>query len=190
MSFACLFFFAIQALFKLNWAFCGPTPATMPRQHRALWLHATRRMCPSKFLLVREEGSSEVCDVFFSCLCLVFINPRSLEEIKLHNTWVGGVSIGPPPSTFDTIHPIGMIFGTYNNLPLYLQLSQSTRCLIGFHGNQSYINDVTSGRHLGFSNFQILFKYELWYFKMTKFSNWNLQNSSNPLQSFLYLVTF
>ena len=34
-------------------------------------------------------------------------------------------------------------------------------CLIGFHGNQSFINDVTSGRRLGFLYFEILFKFEL-----------------------------
>ena len=64
----------------------------------------------------------------------------------------GGGSIGPL-STFDTIHPIGMIFGTYNKLPLYFQLSKTTWFLLGFHGNKKYINDVTSGSHLGFSNF-------------------------------------
>ena len=31
----------------------------------------------------------------------------------------GGGSIGPLPSTFDTIHPIDLIFGTYNELSLY-----------------------------------------------------------------------
>ena len=59
------------------------------------------------------------------------------------------------------IHLIGMIFGTYNKLPWYFQLSETTWCLIGFHGNQSYKNDVINGRHLGFSNFQILFYFEL-----------------------------
>ena len=41
-------------------------------------------------------------------------------------------------------------------------------CLIGFHGNNSKINDITSGRHLGFLNFQILFKFKFLYFKMTR----------------------
>ena len=72
-----------------------------------------------------------------------------------------------PPSTCDTIHPIDMIFGIYNELPLYFQLSVTGWCLIGFHGNRSNINDVTSGRHLGFLSFQILFKFQWWYIKMT-----------------------
>ena len=63
-----------------------------------------------------------------------------------------------PPFTFDTIHPIDMIIGTYNKILLYFQLSDTIWCLIGFHGNYSYINDVTSGRHLGFKSFQISFK--------------------------------
>ena len=71
------------------------------------------------------------------------------------------------PSTFDTIHPIDLKFGTYNNLHLYFQLSEITWCLFGFHGNNSQINDVTGGRHFGFLNFQILFKFSLFYFKLT-----------------------
>ena len=35
----------------------------------------------------------------------------------------GGRSIVPISSTFDTIHPIDMVFGTHNKLPLYFQLS-------------------------------------------------------------------
>ena len=46
-----------------------------------------------------------------------------------------------------------IIFGTYNKLPLYFQLSETTCCLIGFHANKIYINDVTSGGNLSFSNF-------------------------------------
>ena len=33
----------------------------------------------------------------------------------------GGGSIGRLPSTFDTIHLIDLIFGTYNELSLYIQ---------------------------------------------------------------------
>ena len=73
-----------------------------------------------------------------------------------------------PPSTFDTIHPIDMKLGTYNKLHLYFQLSETTWCLIGFHGNNSQLNDVTDDRHLGFLHFQILFKFSLLYFKMTR----------------------
>ena len=79
-----------------------------------------------------------------------------------------GVNRTPPPSTFDKIHPIDMKLGTYNKLHLYFQLSETTWSLIGFHDNNSQINDVTGGRHLGFLNFQILFKFSLLYFKMTR----------------------
>ena len=85
-----------------------------------------------------------------------FFNPRSLLEkiVTRSLEYGGGGSIGPPPpSTFDKIHPIDLKFGTYNKLHLYFQLSETTWCLIGFHGNNSQVNDVTVGRHLGFSNF-------------------------------------
>ena len=72
-------------------------------------------------------------------------------------------SIEPLPSIFDTIHPINLIFGTYNELPLYFQLSKTTWCLIGFHGNHDYINDVTT--ELNTENGE-----------KTAFSDWNLQN--------------
>ena len=86
--------------------------------------------------------------------------------------------IGPPLSTFDTIHPIDLRFCTYNKLSLYFQLIKTLRCLIGFHGYHSHINDVTSGRHLEFSNFQIFFIFELNPENGEKptFSDWNLQN--------------
>ena len=61
-----------------------------------------------------------------------------------------GALIGHPPSTFDTIHP------------------ETTWCLIGFHGNNSQIHDVTGGRHLGFFNFQILLKFSLLYLKLMR----------------------
>ena len=91
---------------------------------------------------------------FFEVAVYLFaINPRSLLENIVTRSLEGG-SIGPPPpSTFETIHPIDLIFGTYNKLHLYFQLSETTWCLIGFHGNNRQINDVTGGRHLGFSNF-------------------------------------
>ena len=63
------------------------------------------------------------------------------------------MSIGHSPSTFNTIYPIFLKFGTYNKLYLYFQLSETIWCLIGFHGNNSQINDVTGGRHLGFFKF-------------------------------------
>ena len=95
---------------------------------------------------------------------LVF-NPRSLLEKIVTRSLEGGVN-QTPPSTFDTIHPIDLKCGTYNKLHLYFQLSEIAWCLIGFHGNNSQINDVTVGCHLGFSNFQILFKFSLFYIRL------------------------
>ena len=71
---------------------------------------------------------------------------RSLEHKNVH----GGGEVIRSPSTFDTNQPINMIFGTYSEFPLYFQLSETTWCLIGFHGNHSYINDVVSGLLLDF----------------------------------------
>ena len=77
------------------------------------------------------------------------LHPRTLEQKKVTRTleWGGGGegSSGPLPSTFDTIHPIDMIFGTNNELRSYFQLNVTTRCLTGFHGNHGYINGVTNG---------------------------------------------
>ena len=72
-----------------------------------------------------------------------------------------------PPSIFDTIHPIYLKVGTYNKLHLHFQLSETTWCLIGFHGSNSQINDVTGSPHLGFLNFQILFKFSFLYLRLT-----------------------
>ena len=63
-----------------------------------------------------------------------------------------GGSIGPLPSTFETNVTIDLILSTYSELRLYFQIKERTKCLIDFHGNLSYINDVTSGRLLGFLN--------------------------------------
>ena len=90
-----------------------------------------------------------------------FFNPRSLLEKIVTQSLERGGGQSDPPSTFDTIYPIDLKFDTYSKLHLYFQLSETTWCLIGFHGNNSQINDVTGGRHLGFSNFQILFKFLL-----------------------------
>ena len=98
------------------------------------------------------------------------INPRSLLEKIVTRSLEGGGGgefQSDPPSTFDTIYPIDLKFGTYNKLHLYFQLSETPWCLIGFHGNNSQINDVTGGRHLGFSNFQTLFKLSLFYLRLT-----------------------
>ena len=51
------------------------------------------------------------------------------------------------------------LFGLYNKFHLYFHLRGTTLCLIGFHDNNSQINDVTGVRHLGFLDFQILFKF-------------------------------
>ena len=85
----------------------------------------------------------------------ITVNPRSLLEKIVTRSLERGGGNRTPPSTFDTIHPIDLKFGTYNKLRFYFQLSDTTWFLIGFHGNNSQINDVTGGRHLGFSNFQI-----------------------------------
>ena len=81
---------------------------------------------------------------------LICCSPLTLEEkIVTHSLEGGGVN-RTSPSTFDTIHPIDLKFGTYNKIHLYFQLSETTWCLISFSGNNSQINDVTGGRHLGF----------------------------------------
>ena len=84
------------------------------------------------------------------------LSPRSIEEKKVTRILEGGSQSDPPPSpsTFNTIHPIGMMFGTYSKLPLYFELSETTWCLFSFHGSKSYMNEDTSGRHLGFTNFR------------------------------------
>ena len=102
-------------------------------------------------------------------LYFYLFNPRSLLEKIVTRNLEGGGGGGQsdPPSTFDTIHPIDLKFGTHNKIHLYFQLSETTWCLIGFHGNNNQINDVTGGRRLGFSNFQILFKFSFLYLRLT-----------------------
>ena len=65
---------------------------------------------------------------------------------------MGAGQSDPTLSTFDTIHPIDLKFGTYNKLHLFFQLSETTWYLISFQGNNSQINDVTGGRPLEFLN--------------------------------------
>ena len=91
------------------------------------------------------------------------INPRSLlEKIVTRSHEGGGVNrTTPPPFYFRHNSSADLKFGTYSKLHLYFQLSETTWWLIGFHGNNCQINDVTGGRHLGFSNFQITFKFLL-----------------------------
>ena len=115
-------------------------------------------------LFTKYRGANQVQLHFRS----VKLNPRSLLEKIVTRNLGGGASVGPPPpSTFDTIHPIDLKISTYNKIHLYFQLSVATWCLIGFHGNNSQKNNVTGGRHLGFSNFQILFKFSLFYIRLT-----------------------
>ena len=102
----------------------------------------------------------------FSDFCFQLTLEASKKKVT-RNVEGGGGPSDPPPSTFDTAHPIDLKFGTYNKLHLYFQLSETTWCLIIFHGNNSQRNDVTSGRHLGFSNLQILFKFSLLYLRLT-----------------------
>ena len=125
----------------------------------------------------------------------ICINPRSLEEKIVTRSLGGGSSIEPshPPSTFDTIHPIDMRFGTYNKLHLHFPLSETTWYLIGFHGNNSQINDVTGGRHLEFLNFQILFEFSHLYLKLTGKQHLAVnihEIARNQLSSCKYLVSF
>ena len=74
--------------------------------------------------LVCSEGSFSLI-----WLCFQSFNPRiRLEKIVTRSLDGGtGVSIGPPPPH------------TYNKLHWYFQLSETTWCLIGFHGNNSQI---------------------------------------------------
>ena len=103
-----------------------------------------------------------------SVYSFIIFNPSCLEEKIVARSLEGGggCQSGPLPSTFDTIHPNDMKFGTFNKLHLYFQLSETTWCLIGFHGNDSQINDDNDDRHLGFLNSQILFKFSVLYLKL------------------------
>ena len=104
----------------------------------------------------------------FASKVLSVIHLFIIEEKIVTLSLEGGCQSDSPPSTFDTIHPIDMKLGTYNKLHLFFQLSGTTWCVIGFYGNNSQINDVTGGHHQGFLNFQILFKFSLLYFQMTR----------------------
>ena len=57
----------------------------------------------------------------------------------------GGGGVNRTPSLCFRHHsPIDTIPGSYNELPLYFQLSKTVWCLTSFHGNHRYKNDVTS----------------------------------------------
>ena len=62
---------------------------------------------------------------YLSDILLPVFTRFTLEASKkkeLHEALRGGGGQSDPPSTFDTIHPIDMKFGTYNKLHLYFQL--------------------------------------------------------------------
>ena len=57
-----------------------------------------------------------------------FLILKPSKQKKLHELLRGsgrGVN-RTAPSTFDRTHPFGIIFGTYNKLPLYFQLSETS----------------------------------------------------------------
>ena len=91
----------------------------------------------------------------FEYLLLLF-NPRRDKPNKVTRRHKG-VSIGPLPSIFDTIHLIHLIFGTNHDFLCIFQLIETMWCLIGIHGNHHHINGIASDRHFRFSNFQIFF---------------------------------
>ena len=122
--------------------------------------NATEDSIKSTYVHAHDVTSNLKLEKYFK-----HFNPRSLLEKIVTQGLEGGNQLDPP-SSFDTIHPIDLKFGTYYKLRLYFQLSETTWCLSGFHGNNSQINDVTGGRHLGFSNFQILFKFSFFYLRL------------------------
>ena len=102
--------------------------------------------------------------VVSSKTCSRTVNPRrhKLKRItRRHKRGGGGGGlVGHLPSTFNIIHPIDLIFGTYNKLSLYFQLIESTWYLIGIHSNHSHINDVIVAAILDFK-FSDFFIFEL-----------------------------
>ena len=98
----------------------------------------------------------DILTSFVLCFTSIYttLTLESISLKKLHEGIRRGGSIGPLPSTFDTIHPIDLIFGTCNEF-FYFQLIDFTWCrLIGFHGNHSHINDVTVAAILDFQIFR------------------------------------
>ena len=84
------------------------------------------------------------------------LNPRRHKVKKVTRRHKGGGgSIGPLPSTFDTIHTIDLIFGTYDERSLYFQLIDTTCSLIGFHGNHRNIMTSLAAAILDFQIFKI-----------------------------------
>ena len=106
----------------------------------------------------RSQEENRDCSQSMFVSAIIVFQSLTLEGMERGG---GGGSVEPLPSTFDTIHPIYLIFDRYNELSLYFQLIETKWCLIGFNGEQNHINDVASGRHLGFSIFQIFLIFEL-----------------------------
>ena len=52
---------------------------------------------------------------FIIIIIIIIINPKRRKPKKVTQRHKG--LIGPLPSTFNTIHPIELIFSTYNELP-------------------------------------------------------------------------
>ena len=71
-----------------------------------------------------------------------------------------GGRVNCPPSILKSIQPIDMKLGMCNKCPVYFQLSGhvSPNWLPWQPQQHSY---VTSGRHLGFSNFQFFFHIQI-----------------------------
>ena len=81
-------------------------------------LSAVRDDCAQEQAFCRLLGKYVASEHVFCFLTLESLNKKKLHEHFQEGP--GGELIGPPPpSTFNTIHLIEMIFGTYNELPLY-----------------------------------------------------------------------
>ena len=108
----------------------------------------------------------------------IVLTLEGIRQKKLHKGIRGGGVIGPLPSTFDTIHPIDLIFGTYNERSLYFQLVDTICWLIGFHGNHSNIMTSLAAAFLDFQIFKIFSNsnFNTENSEKTTFSDWNLQN--------------
>ena len=80
------------------------------------------------------------------------------------------------PTTLDTIHPIDLKSGTYNNLHLYFQLRGTTWYLIGFHGNNRKKMTSQAAAILDFQIFRFFSKF---YFSTSDWAwKFNLTQSS------------
>ena len=100
-----------------------------------------------------------------------YLSPLTLEASKKTDSYTKPWGGGGGQSDLPLILLIQFIrltlnwFDLYNKLHLYFELSGITLYLIGFHGNNSQINDVTGSRHLEscfkFSDFVKIFTFVL-----------------------------